>query len=61
MRSVETGRNDVIAWERSAGDRRLTVVANLSDDEIRDYRLPQASARFGRDLLQGKDVDPNAA
>ena len=53
-RSLETGRPDVIAWERVDGGQRLTVIANLSGTEIRDFRLPPpAGARFMRELLDG--------
>ena len=58
VRTLETGRDDVIAWERSDGRRSLTVIANLSSAEIRDYRLPVA-APFARDLLDGSPVTGN--
>jgi glycosidase len=60
VRSIETGRNDVIAWERTAGQQRVTVIANLSRDEIRGYRLPQSTTRFVRELVGGSVVDPGA-
>ncbi|HSW32708.1 MAG TPA: DUF3459 domain-containing protein, partial [Steroidobacteraceae bacterium] len=40
FRSIETGREDVIAWERAVEGRRLIVVANLSDEAIRGFRVP---------------------
>jgi glycosidase len=40
FRSIETGREDVIAWERATEGRRLIVVANLSDAAIRGFRIP---------------------
>jgi glycosidase len=52
--NLETGREDVIAWQRSSGSRRLTVVSNLSGVEIRGFRLPgRASDRYSSELLQG--------
>jgi glycosidase len=60
VRSIETGRNDVIAWERRAGNRSVTVIANLSRDEILGYRLPQSTARFSRELVAGNAVEPGA-
>jgi glycosidase len=53
VRVLDTGRDDVLAFERSADGRRLTVIANLSNSEIRDYRLPGASAGFGAELIGG--------
>jgi len=60
VRSIETGRNDVIAWERRAGNRSVTVIANLSRDEILGYRLPHSTARFSRELVAGNAVEPGA-
>lgn len=51
--SLETGREDVIAWERSADGRRLVVVANLSAGEIRDFRLPGDGAALSGEILLG--------
>jgi glycosidase len=56
-RNLDTGRRDVVAWERFEGDRRVTVIANLSAEEIREYRLPQAAnTRFATELLAGTPV-----
>jgi glycosidase len=53
-RNLDTGRRDVVAWERIAGGRRVTVIANLSAAEVRDYRLPQAAnVPFATELLSG--------
>jgi glycosidase len=60
VRTVETGRNDVIAWERAAGAERVTVVANLSQETIRGYRLPQASGGFNREMIANRALDPTA-
>jgi len=51
--SLETDREDVIAWERSAGARRLVVVANLSADEIPGFRLPRDGASLRGEILLG--------
>jgi glycosidase len=40
FRSIESGREDVIAWERAVEGRRLIVIANLSDVAIRGFRVP---------------------
>jgi glycosidase len=50
-RVLETGREDVIAWERVEGARRLVVVANLSSAPVDDLRLQGESGPWGRDLL----------
>jgi glycosidase len=50
-RVLETGREDVVAWERADGARRLVVVANLSSAPVDDVRLQGASGPWGRDLL----------
>ena len=60
VRSVETGRADVIAWERSAPGQRLTLIANLSTQAIEAYRFPQATARFNRELLEDRELEPGA-
>jgi glycosidase len=39
LRVLETGRNDVIAWQRGAGGRTLTVVANLGDEDVQGLKL----------------------
>jgi glycosidase len=58
VRNLDTGRRDVVAWERVEGDRRLTVIANLSGNEIDGYSLPPGgSARFLRDLLGDVALD----
>jgi glycosidase len=60
VRTIETGRSDVIAWERAAGARQVTVIANLSSAEIRDYRnASPASRKFARDLLGGSPIAAN--
>jgi alpha-amylase len=57
FRLVETNREDVIAWERSAGSRRLLVLANLSGQPLEDYALDPAVAAVPRtDLLSGQRV-----
>lgn len=37
---IDTGRDDVIAWRRSAGGRTVTVVANLGAAEVQSLALP---------------------
>ncbi len=59
FRQLETGREDVIAWERSLDGRRLAVVANLSGLEIRGFRLPGAPAAFELELLGGTRPAPD--
>ncbi|HSG63440.1 MAG TPA: alpha-amylase family glycosyl hydrolase, partial [Gammaproteobacteria bacterium] len=44
FRGIDTGRDDVIAWERSAGQERLTVVANLSAQPMIGFVLRDRSA-----------------
>jgi hypothetical protein len=51
----------VIAWERRAGNRSVTVIANLSRNEILGYRLPQSTARFSRELVAGNAVEPGSS
>jgi alpha-amylase len=57
FRSIETGREDVIAWERAAEGRRLIVVANLSDAAIRDFAVPgRDGAVVAAELLHATPV-----
>ena len=54
IRLIETDRDDVIAWERSAGSRRLLVLANLSGQRVDDYALdPAVEPGPSTDLLGG--------
>jgi glycosidase len=61
FRSLDTGRDDVVAWERTADGRRLLVLTNLSGDEIADYRLPGASLRLSAELLHGAAAGDSTA
>ena len=57
FRSLETGREDVIAWERAAEGRRLIVVANLSDAAIGDFPVPGSDgAAVAAELLHATPV-----
>ena len=49
---LETGRNDVIAWQRSASGRTLTVVANLGADEVQGLHVEGVDGPLD-DLLGG--------
>jgi alpha-amylase len=61
FRPIDTARDDVIAWERAAGGRRLIVVANLSGEPIAGFAVPGAGdARIGRELLLGTTVESAA-
>ncbi|RPI17030.1 MAG: DUF3459 domain-containing protein [Lysobacterales bacterium] len=55
-RRVDTGRDDVIAWQREFEGRRLVVVANLSGREIRDFALPSDAPVTTVDLITGQAV-----
>jgi glycosidase len=59
FRLVETGRDDVIAWQRSHDGRRLTIVANLGGSEVHDLRL-DGTRGPARDLLGGAALDADA-
>jgi glycosidase len=62
VRSLETGREDVIAWERSEGDRRLVVVANLSGATLPGFAIPGADASaVTAELLHGTAVESGKA
>jgi alpha-amylase len=62
VRSLETGREDVIAWERSAGSRRLVVVANLSEETLAGFAIPGAEASdVTVELLHGTPVASGTA
>ncbi len=62
FRSIETGREDVIAWERATEGRRLIVVANLSDAAIRDFAVPGTDgAVVAAELLHATPVVAGAA
>jgi hypothetical protein len=47
---LDTGRDDVLAYERASGDRRLLVLANLSTAEIRGFRLPGQAGGYPAEL-----------
>ena len=53
FRSLDTGRDDVIAWERSEGGRRLAIITNLAAERLPGYALPGEAIRFADELLQG--------
>ena len=56
---VDLGRDDVIAWQRSAGGRTLTFVANLGRTPIDALALPRAiHTAVAVDRLSGEAVDP---
>ena len=60
VQSIETGRSDVIAWQRALNGRRLTMIANLSGTEVRDYRLPgTADWVFIAELIGGTTPGPS--
>ncbi len=59
FRLLETGRDDVIAWQRSAGARTLTVVANLGAEDVRGLSLPGVDGALD-DLLGGGAVAGSA-
>ncbi len=61
FRSVDTGRDDVIAWERSADGRRLLVITNLSGEDLADYPLPGTPLGFSAELLWGEAAGDSAA
>ena len=56
LRLLETGRDDVIAWQRSAEGRTLTVVANLGATDVQALRLPGVDGPLD-DLLGGVAVN----
>ncbi len=60
-RLVDTGRDEVVAWEREHSGRRLTVVANLADEAIADFRLPGDGGPWGRELITGRAAGPALA
>jgi glycosidase len=62
FRSIDTGRDDVIAWDRFLGERRLTVIANLSAEDIAGFRLPGSkSVRYSPELLHGAQAGNEGA
>jgi glycosidase len=61
FRSIETGREDVIAWERASEGRRLIVVANLSDEAIREFAIPGTDGvTVAAELLHATPVEAGA-
>jgi glycosidase len=56
IRVLDSGRDDVLAFERTHEERHLTVIANLSASEIRGFRLPGATGGFSAELLHGVDA-----
>jgi glycosidase len=59
MRVLDTGRDDVLAYERTAGDRRLVVMANLSGSDIRDFRLPDTAGGYSAELTGAGAASPS--
>jgi glycosidase len=59
IRVLDTGRDDVLAFERSHAGRRLAVIANLSTSEVRDFRLPGSPGGFGAELVHGGGASPS--
>jgi glycosidase len=57
VRVLDTGRSDVVAWERTLADRRVLVVANLGGEELRDFVLPGTDGTsVATELLHGTPV-----
>jgi len=62
FRSIETGRDDVIAWDRAVEGRRLIVVANLADEAIADFPVAATDgAVIAAELLHATPVAAGAA
>ena len=59
IRVLDTGRDDVIAYERTAGDRRLVVMANLSGSDIRGFRLPGSTGGYSAELTGTGSASPS--
>jgi glycosidase len=53
IRVLETGRDDVLAFERTYDGRRLVVIANLSGDGIPGYALPGITGGYSAELVHG--------
>ncbi|MCE3284368.1 MAG: C-terminal target protein, partial [Steroidobacteraceae bacterium] len=61
LRLVDAGRDDVIAWQRTATGRTVTFVANLGREPIVGFTLPTTvAASVTVDRITGDDVDPRA-
>jgi alpha-amylase len=61
FRLVGAGRDDMIAWQRTATDRTLTFVANLGPEPITGFTLPaNVAASIAVDRITGDAVDPRA-
>jgi glycosidase len=53
FRTIDTGRNEVIAWQRSTGNRKLTFIANLSDKPVENFSADGLTqATLGTELLE---------
>jgi hypothetical protein len=62
VRALATGREDVIAWERSEGGRRLIVVANLGGEMLRGFTIPGTGGSVvSAEHLHGTPVESGAA
>jgi glycosidase len=57
FRLIETGRDDVIAWQRSRDGRQLTIIANLGGSELRDLRIAGIEGTL-HDLVSGMAMSP---
>lgn len=62
VRSLDTGREDVIAWERSGDGRRLVVVANLGGETLNGFTIPGTGELIVTvELLHGTPVGSGTA
>lgn len=50
LRVLDSGRDDVLAFERSADGRRLVVLANLSGSALPGFRLPGTTGGYSAEL-----------
>jgi glycosidase len=57
FRAIETGRDDVIAWQRSRDGRQITIIANLGDSELHDLRIAGIEGTL-HDLVSGMAMSP---
>jgi glycosidase len=53
---LDAGRDDVIAWQREAGQQRVVVVANLSAAAITGLPLPGIGSAGATELLSGARI-----
>jgi len=61
LRVLDTGRDDVLAYERADGQRSLVVIANLSTETVSGFRVPGQAGGYPAELTGNTTPSPTGA